>query len=86
MKTIVITLRIVGRMLNMNLIDQALKVIKLIKHFPHPIRLPRGASRLSMIVSTTLALSTQSLNALGGIARTAKNTLDLDPVIAFCGS
>ena len=43
-------------------------------------------SRLSMIVSTTLALFTQSLNAQGGITRIAKNTLDLDPIIALYGA
>jgi len=86
MTTIVITLRIVGRMFNTKLTDPALKVIELIKHFPHPIRLPPRFSRLSMIVSTTLALSTQSLNAQEGITKTAKNTLDLDPVIAFYGA
>ena len=78
--------QIVGRVFNMKLTDQTLEVIKLIKHFPDPIRLPRWFSRLSMIVSTTLALSTQSLNAQGGITRIAKNTLDLDPVIAFYGA
>ena len=39
-----------------------------------------------MIVSTTLALSTQSLNSQDGIIRPDKNTLDLAPVIACYGA
>ncbi|MFP6719291.1 MAG: hypothetical protein VCF25_03310 [Candidatus Poribacteria bacterium] len=83
MTAVAITLGIAGRIINMKLIGQVLKIMK--RHL-YPIRLPRWSSRLSMVASAALALCAPSLNAQGETTRMAKKALGLNKITAFYGA